>query len=529
MKAILYLYRCRIKNWFRQSLHKPARLILVAVMAGLLIMMLLTTGKSEQPANQGLFTAQVPMFFSLIMWGLAALISFPSFIAGTKNGSLQFSQADTHYIFTGPFLPQNVLLYGLMNTAGSTLFSTVFFWYQIPNLRAAGFTLPALLLTFAFLILGIFVVSLVQQAIYLTGSNHEGFRKPFRTLMIVLLAAAAGAILFYFIRRGTVGGLAKLFTDEKLCLLVPVVGWWSRLLMIGLLGFDRDTVICLLLLLAAAVLSVLYSYHTKADFYEEATERAELVASVKQSQKSIGAAPVHSDKKYKLHAEGLGHGLGESTFFWMHFHEYRRQKPYFVSLTMAVQFLTAAVITYFAKMQNLSDRTGFFIYIWTGIGIVYLFSQNTPLLLELKHAFFYYAPGRPLKKILWVSLCPLVIAAINLAPGLLLLTVFLDVPLLWKLLAIPLILSFTLVVLSIQLIVLLILGTFEGTVASLIYAVFFYLFLAPGLTLTIIAFAMNSRSPAIAFFFLGALLFHLLFFMLSTWLGVRVLKQGIEN
>lgn len=539
MGAILYMYRCKAKNWLKQSLHNPGRLIVIILMCAMLVVAFLSpaSGSSQDsPAGGGIFSAQLPFFMVFIMWGLAALLSVTSLYAGTKRGSLMFTQADVQFLFTGTFLPQSLLLYGMMNMMGSTLISTFFFVYQIPTLRNLGYTPGALILTFAAYLFGLIIVSLVQQAIFLIGFAHEELRRPLRMVIAAVCIIAAVLIVLHFARGASAGSLARVMESSKVIFAVPLVGWWSRLLLVGSLGVNMDFFICLLLMLALGIVSLIYSYNTDADFYEEAAEQAEIYDAARRKAKS-GKAFSASDsgqsggrKRYKVREKGLRGGSGESSFFFLHLREMRRKNPYFLSLSMALYLAASLLLIYLTKWQNLNGETALFSFIWTGIVLAYLFGQNTPLLADLDQAIFYYSPGSSFKKILWVTLEPLLKSLIDILPGWLLLVFLTDAAVSLKLLALPLILSYSLMTLALQLIVSRLLGTLEGTLASLVYMLFLYLLALPGVGLSIAAKLTASESVyRIPVLLAAAILFNVLIYFLSSFLGVRVLRDGMEK
>ncbi len=521
MQAILYLYRCKAKNWFRQAIKKPAKIIFILFIAASLIFTFISGSFEMTTEDFGYFKPQVPQAAALVAWGLAALIFFSLLYTATKSGSLVFSPADVHFIFTGPFLPQNVLLYGMLNLMGSIIFSTFFLLYQVPNLLRLGFTRGGIALTIFFYLFGFIVISLLRQALFLLISEREKLGRAIRILVVLLIGAGILALLFFFLKGGRAGELALFLKKPAVCLSLPVLGWWSRLLMCGW--------ICFVLMLLTAVLSVLYSYQTHPDFYEEGAQQAEVLAAAKASHGERRRVQ-RKEKKVKLRKKGLAGGQGESTFFFLHLLEMQRKRPYLFGIPTAVYLFAAGILAYLASVSAVSDITAVYIFLWIGILIIYFFGQNTPLLEDLQQPVFYYAPGSSLKKILWVTLCPLLYSAFDILPGLILAAVFLDLPLILPIAVFLLVLSFSLLVFGIQLIVTRIAGTMEGTFATIIYLLLFYFLLLPGLFLSIISFTLaDTALYSAVLLLLAGVVFHILLFILSAFVGVRAMRKGIEK
>lgn len=531
MNAILYLYRCRLKNWLRQSLHKPSRLIMLIFFAALLPLSLIgiMTDSGPAPQDSPFFVSGLSFAVVLVFWGLSLLFGFSAIFGGIDKGSYSFTPADGQFVFTSPMRPQNVLFYGMANMVGTTLISMLFMLYQIPNLINAGIRdIRTIALLFLFFVVNQITAACVQQMIYLRVSKHSRLRPYLKRGLYAVLLILGVVIFFYFINGGTPAGLAGILQRRSLLLGVPYFGWYAGLLLNAIFGRVNDMLICLALMLLLCFVSLLISYRTEADFYEEALQLAEKAAETKEAMKnSDKAIYTESKRKHKVRRNGLGKGLGERTFFFLNMKESLRERPYVVSFLMVLNTLIAAGLYVIRLKFDKTPRFLLFVFIWISLYTMYLFAQNTPLLRQLKQPFFYYAPGSSFKKIFYSSLSPLIFRAADLLPAFLVMGLLLKAEPLTLLLSFILLMSIYLLIISEQLAVYRIMGSVDGFFAKFIYLLLFFLLIVPTVAVTVIAANMPGAGGDLLLLIPTA--FHILLFLLSLLLGVRHLARGMEN
>lgn len=530
MLAILYLYKCKAINWFKESLKKPARLILFLFIFGSMASMLIIpfqdfkSDTSEIPFDVG---AIAPLVF----WGIGILLLAIGIYSGSKTGSVIFSMPDTQFVFTAPFKPQNVLFYGMLNMLATSLFSLFFIIYQIPNLKNAGLTSKQILLSMLFFVLFIICVNFIQQAVYLFSSTHDGARPWIQKGILVIIGLFAAAILyFFFVHKGSLNEFLELSKNKTLLYSVPFVGWFVQVMLVGFEGISLHFWISLALLLVVTALAIVYSYSVQADFYEDATEATVRRAEILAKQKA-GRTTSYVERKRKVRDTGINNGFGENTIFFLHLREQRRLKPFLIGLSMFIYIVMAVALTFMVRNNVISSTIACVIFL--GGIVVWMFFSNldNPLVNDLRQPMFYYIPGSNYKKVIYASISPVVTIALDMIPAVLILIIGAQAPVLLAILMYLCALAFMLVFMSIQLIVFRILGKVDGTLAQLIYFFSGYLIVFPAVG-GLIAMTILGNLFSSFWFYIGSVVLIIVLvglFLLASLAGKSQLDRGLNE
>ncbi len=532
MSAILYLYKCRIVNWVKQSLHKPARLILILLIVSSAVgMLLIPFPDSPVPEGEIDFSLfRLDRIGAIGFWVLAIIIVFSAVFSGAKNGAIMFTLADVHFIFPGPFRPQNVLLYGMLNMLATVLFSLIFLIYQWPNLRSTGISRGQFVLALFLFVFGVLATQLIQQMVYLFTSEHPRIRPVIRygilTLVVLILAASA---YWIFVGDGSFVKFTDLLLNKGLLYGVPYIGWLVQLWLGALTGFSWHTLFSFLLLVLAVGLGMFYSYRIEPDFYEDAINATIKRTEVEARQKA-GRTNVYVERKPKVRKTGLGGGFGENAIFFLHLKEQRRTRAFFISFPMILFTFfggLTAFIAYDEKNGNLAS------YLFIGIVgfTMFFFALDNPLLTDLQHPLYYYMPGKHIKKVLWSSLTPVLSMAVDLFPAFVILAILAPAPFYMILLTYLATVSIYLIYLSGQMITYMIMGSIQGTFPTMIALTLTFLLLIPTVAGLLVG-GVAGEMFGVLWYSLAMLLVvcvNVGIFLLAALAGKKQLERGLNE
>lgn len=533
MSAILYLYKCRIVNWVKQSLHKPARLILILLILSSAVAMLLISF----PETQG---EEYPEFFSVLtlermgaiaFWALAIVIVFTAIFSGAKNGAIMFTMADIHYIFPSPFRPQNVLLYGMLNMLATVLFSLIFLIYQYPNLRNTGISRGQFLLVLVVFVFGVLATQLIQQMVYLFTSEHHWIRPVIRFIILALVILILGGVAAWFLLgHGTFTGFTDLLMSKGLLYGVPYIGWLVQLWLGALTGFSWHSLFSFLLILLFVGLGMIYSYRIEPDFYEDAIN-ATIKRTEREARQKSGGSTVNVERKPKVRKTGLGGGFGENTMFYLHMTEQRRTRAFFISFPMVLFAFFAGIMVLIAMEEQESGSVILFIFSGMVAFTMFFLAMDNPLLTDLRQPLYYYMPGNPLLKVLWSSLAPVFGTFVDLLPAYVILAIFVRAPIYLLLLSLLASLSIYLIYLSGQMITYMIMGTVQGTFATMIGLSLTFLLLIPSAGLLIAGGIGGTVADPIWYTLAFALVIviNVALFLVASLAGKKQLERGLNE
>lgn len=545
MSAILYLFRRKIINWFKQLRYNKSKLALI-IFWGIFILFtfgssFLSTNYTDDLEDLGEFTpVDVTGTIMVVTWTvLVIFVLITALYQGTKRGSSVFSSPDVHFIFTGPIRSQTVLTYGMLNSLSSVLISTFFMIYQLPNMRNMG--LGAL--DFALFILSWFLIVLISQlatmSLYLLLFDHQHLSTIVRAVILLLpvgLVLVYGYLLLYGgpAFKGQPNGALMGMVSSPFILLVPLLGWSLNLMTGVLSGMDIwNALSAILLVLTALGLSV-YISKSEADFYEDAMGLTYEREAQVNKQKSGQIARVR-----KVRKTGLNKGYGEDAIFYRQWREYRRTSPFIFTPAMLFYLMGGAMIAVF--LYGLSTENEFnpanfsslgTLIILCGLSVVMFWhGMFSSLLSELDMPTFFIAPGKPLTKLLQASRLGVLKVAIDILPSIIIATILLRLNPLIVLTLILASISVHLVISGSQLLIHRLVGKIKGTVETMLLILIQGVMMVPMITIIVIAFVLmgfdliNMSWP----FFLLITLVNTVLFFCTLPAGISLLERGLER
>lgn len=543
MRSIAYLYACRIKGWFKNLIKNPGKLVVVLVMAAGLFMNLFYTFKTPTEDfdvfNEfNISSSRLTAFVIAGIYAIIILVLLFKVYAGVKRGATEYTLADVQFIMTAPFKEQNVLLYGLMNQFKTSLYATVFLFFWSYSLKDIGYSNIKILQTFLAFFFFIISMQIYQQAIYIFTSRHPKARPVIKTVVIVLAVLLVLGLLVYFVpMHGSIDALTETLNSGWFNF-VPVISWSANLFVGIYIGDLSKILLAFALLLLLDIVALIYSYSVKIDFYEDAVNQAkdydEMLA--RKNGKSESSHKKKSKKKIKVRNAGINKGWGESTFLALHWREFRREHPHMISFTTIIYIFLGAltyILSYYDVLGEYSSPELYFvIYLAMCAYLMYFLVIKSPVLDDFNSEFFYYAPGKQYKKVIYSSIFPLIKTSIDAVISLIFLVFALKINVLVFLLGIVSLLAINLFYVAAQVFTFAVIGKFNNSfISAFVYIFIILICLFPVAIALTVAAVLSATYGVItyAIAFLAITLYSLLIYALSVFLGAERLNKAMPE
>ncbi len=547
MRAIIYLYKKKAIGWLRNSLKHPSQLISLVFVVGIMVLSILNARNTQlydmfskeggAAADQATINL-VNNSITIGIWAIVATTILISLFNAAKKGVTQYSMADVQFIMTAPFKSQNVLLYGMLNKFLGTLILGIFIVYLAPQLKAVGFQDSRL----GFFVFGIILILICvqawKQAIYVLCINNKQVNKVLKISILTLAGVILGAgLAYFFLANGTTEGLADILSNNILIRYFPLFGWAANFIVIAFKGDLINLILPAILLIASAVLAVVYTYSVDVDFYEDATNAAKEVADLQEKVKNNKTGiMVNYNKKHKVRDKGLNGGRGESAFLFLHLAETRRRKPYYVGISTLIYAVIAVVMYFLLKEKvtmgsEINRETVLFIFMGACAYFMYYLSMANPVLSDMTQPYFYYLPGKSYKKVIYSSLTPVIYTLIDVLPAMIILFSLFRMNIIVLLSVYLAIAIFNFFYMGLQIYVFSLAGSFEGVLAQFIMPFIMLIGIAPavaGLIFTAI-FAMQYGVWLYLLGILAVVIYILLFYAGSVAVAAWRLNKGLRE
>ena len=175
MGALTYLLLVKLKNNLIQLLKSPAKLIYTIFMIACLVIVMVSGSSSTAHATEQTLNREYLVGGILAVYALMFYLSVNS---GFNSGATIFRMPDVNLLFVGPYHPRTLLIYGVFQQLGTTLFAGVFLVFQYAWLNDAfGVTPLDMLFIMIGYILVLFVAQLLSMIIYCLTNDNEVLKK----------------------------------------------------------------------------------------------------------------------------------------------------------------------------------------------------------------------------------------------------------------------------------------------------------------------------------------------------------------
>ncbi|HZK34522.1 MAG TPA: putative ABC exporter domain-containing protein, partial [Bacillota bacterium] len=342
----------------------------------------------------------------LVLAGLGFLFLGIYVGSGLSTGSTLFSMSDVGYLFTAPISPKKILLYGLINTLGKSLFSSIFIFYQIVNLRLnfgyGSFEIIALFVIYTVILI---IGQLLAIAIYLFTNGNPSRKRGVKAAMLVGAIGLAIGIFSAYMQEGREIGPALLgIADARWFGLFPIGGWavmFFRGISQGIVG---ELVLSSVLFIGTGLLVILALASGKADYYEDVLVSTEKIFNILKDAKEKKTAIYSSSSKKKKLVIKEKHtlkGTGVKAIAYRQLLEIRRRNRIpFINVYTIIASLIAGIVGY-----NTDGDIGLAFGLFAFLAYMQFFlTLFNPLNYEIKSPYIYMIPETSRKKVLAASL-----------------------------------------------------------------------------------------------------------------------------
>jgi hypothetical protein len=411
MNAVLFLAGRQLKNFVRQTVRNPGKLIVYLACVGLMAWMFIDL--TLHPKETGAF-ADIRILEGLfLVWLL--LLGTLTITTSLKSGSAVFRMSDVNLLFVSPTSPRVILIYGLARQMGATLLGFFFMLFYCGSLTNSFHVTPAdvilLIALTAFFMILIQVVAMLAYG--LIGGDPrrraavQGGVYAFITLMLLTALAP-------FVKGGGNVAAACAAAGSRSLEYFPVVGWTKGFAFAIMEGDAGRAALYGALMIASLLLCILLFLKSTPDYYEDVLEKAEKTFALGQAKREKrGLAAAASSGPKKVGKTGLGRGWGANAFFYKQLCEARRRSRFVFFSTSTVLMLVMNLGLYGVMLLIGSGKnpipTHFIMAIACGVSTYILFFLNAAgdWSRELLAPYIYLAPEPPFKKLLWASMTTL--------------------------------------------------------------------------------------------------------------------------
>ena len=411
MKALIYLTKRSFINNLKRALTKPSTLI--ALIFGIVYGVFIIFSLGIMAIGVHIDSAK-GLLAILTVWSIYEI--FGNFLGYSSRKGIIFRPGHAHFVFTAPIDPKLVLI----SSAWMNYLFSIIVWiligigsmtvFRIPILSAVVILLAGCVLELAF------EVS-VMIFLYTNDRVPEKVMKGIRMGIKIFLIACALAVILYFRKNGLTLDSVWTLLDMPGLQMIPALGWQIAIYRLILLGPTTLNVICSLLYLVMAAVSVMAAIRMKCDggYYEEAAKFADDYADLKKRQKNGEMVFGLSGKKrsFRRVREKIA-GKGAQAIFYRQLLEYKKEKFFIFDKITLISLVLAFVLSY-----SLSDSAA-----ESGVGQLFLLGVVAYVSLvmsgylgkwesELKNPYLFLIPDTPLRKMWYATLIEHIKAFVN--------------------------------------------------------------------------------------------------------------------
>ena len=393
MGALTYLLLVKLKNNLIQLLKSPAKLIYTIFMTACLVIVMVAGSMTDHQETAQLLDRGYLVGGILAVFALMFCLSINS---GFHSGATIFRMPDVNLLFVGPYHPRTLLIYGLFQQLGTTLFAGVFLVFQYAWLNNAfGVTPLDMLFIMIGYVLVLFVAQLLSMIIYCVTNDNEVLKKILKLVMYLPLLAFAGYYLITAVINNSFS--IQILADigsSKVAAWLPVYGWITTLVKGVLISDTTAIIIGAIVSIVTVVVVMLLLFVIRMDSYEDVLQTTEAAyASVTAAKE--GRVQEAAPRNVKVGKKGIGKGFGANAFYYKHLIENRRGKVLLLPTLTLVLCACGIIAAFFLKEIGLFPILAFMVY-------MKMFTIGMDRLpRELLKPYIYMVPESSFKKLFY--------------------------------------------------------------------------------------------------------------------------------
>jgi len=396
MSSLFYVIRKQFMNIFRGLAQKPLALvgyILIGVMMVFVavVTLIMPSGLVRKVDNE-IFRAGVA--------ATACIALYLGVRQGIEKGSTYFRFADVNLVFTAPFKPSQVLLYGFIKHIGTSLFIVFFMIFQIPNIKnnfaLTDYGVPVILLA----VLLYSVISPILGMVVYSVSSRSNER---RVLARRLLDITAVLVVLFFVlaiaMTGSFTGAFVSFFGSEAVAYIPIIGQIVTIASAAVYGIDLMFYVSIAVLLVLIGLFVAIIYNANLEYYEDVLSATDELESRIKAKREGRDASLRKGEARKV--KGGFSSRGAKAIFEKHMLEYRKVSFLLFFDSTTVLIVLTGVGTKFLMPDGFSS---IFFTLFLSAYLLFFFIVQGRWPLELEKPYIFLVPESNGKKLFYATL-----------------------------------------------------------------------------------------------------------------------------
>ena len=399
MNSLFYLLFCGVKNSLRETIRKPARLIMYLFLFFLIGMSLFANAITRRDyAEFADIHLLGGMFFTL-----ATMLLIFGLIRAFKSGGSLFQMSDVNLLFVSPVAPQKILLYGVIQVIKSALLAGLFILFQSVTLGGMfGTGFLSLLLIIGIFALCFCLSEIVAILIYSVTNGNRVRRGIAKAAVAFVFLPLVVTIFMAFIRESELMAALLYVCKSPAFKMTPVSGWGAAALVALLKGHWLTGGLFLTLTAGAIAGLLVVLFRLKSDYYEDVLVATESLFEKRRAiaEGNIGLATA-TEKKIRIVKTGLS-GYGARALFGKQLRETLRGSRFGFINTRTFIYTAAAAFFAFLKRDAPENNLLIILQIFAWLQVFTIGME--PSLREFLTHYIYLIPEPPFKKLIWNSL-----------------------------------------------------------------------------------------------------------------------------
>lgn len=400
MKALSFLLKTTIINYFKRLKEKPQKAIGPVFVILWFVIMFLPKGNSHGFKGMG-FEIFVGIFLAVLL-----LMFLFTLYSGTKKLDSHFTMSDVNFIFTSPIKPQTVLLYGVIKKIALELLTSMYILYQIPN-ALGNFNVPAanqIFLIIAVIIFQLVFSNILKLFIFALNTKYKKLGEIIRAAVKTVLVLIVLGAVFVVVKGDIMDSLErilKVVTYSSWVGNIPVIGWMREITVLVIKGLNISAFLYLALFLLLSALMLYITYILKLDYYEDMLSSAEVLTAAKNTKMTKETAVRGSNnalfKPIRKKGLKLDNIYGAKVLFFKHLNEYvKRSFVFFINTYSLILLAASIVLGIFAKGIDIK------IIFLASCGLLFFSAgMSSKIYTEIYHYFIFLLPDTPQRKLFY--------------------------------------------------------------------------------------------------------------------------------
>lgn len=400
MSALIYILRKSLKNNIKGLLKKPAVLITYIILACLFILPSIFA-----KSNQQSLAVAVDLDIAKSIFTAYSIFLFVISVLSSLNGASFFRMADVNLLFTAPIKAGYILIYGFVKQLATNIMIMLFIGLQYPNWKitfglvdGAGW-----ILMLAYMLL-IIVTSLLGMVLYAYSSKNPKREYWIKRIIYVLLIFFIAPIVIKAIATGNLLTSAVEWLSSDYLKYIPIVGWFSEILMGVFKGINTEILIFIILKLLIALAAFIKIYSMDTEFYENVIAGAQLSEFALEAAKKGQTAHTTIKRRYRK-VDAKFTLEGSLAIFQRQILE-RRKKGFWLlptrTIILTLGAATAAVSIPVDSVELLLGILGVAAYLMLILDMVAVWER------DISYHYIYLIPAAPFKKMLASTLAEVI-------------------------------------------------------------------------------------------------------------------------